>query len=88
MNKFACVYVSYQHNFITYMYAIIMNRFVQLVESRHGEVQGVHADMQKMMGQIQLENTLATKLKKQLEHERIVLEGRKTVCLHEVVILY
>ena len=47
--------------------------------SRHEEIQATHQTMVRMMGQIQRENALATKLKRELEHEKVVLEERKAV---------
>ncbi len=46
---------------------------------RHDEIQDTHQTMLNMMAQIQRENALASKLKRELEHEKIVLSERKEV---------
>jgi hypothetical protein len=47
--------------------------------ARHEEIENTHQTMMRMMGQIQRENALASKLKRELEHEKVVLQERKAV---------
>ncbi|KAK2150979.1 hypothetical protein LSH36_380g01016, partial [Paralvinella palmiformis] len=44
---------------------------------RHEEIEDTNQTMIRMMAQIQKENALASKLKRELEHEKIVLSERK-----------
>ena len=37
--------------------------------------------MSAVMGKVEQENTLARKLKRDLQHEKMVLEERKAVCI-------
>ena len=48
-----------------------------MVCKRHEEIEDTHQTMIQMMAQIQRENALASKLKRELEHEKIVLSERK-----------
>ena len=50
-----------------------------MAEHRYKEIHEIHDEHSKMNTQVQIENQLATKLHKQLEHEKIVLEERKQV---------
>lgn len=56
-----------------------LTRFVSLANARHREIHSLHEEMVKMNNKLIVENSLASKLRKDLEHEKIVLEERKTV---------
>ena len=48
-------------------------------DARHEEIRETHASMENMNRQVQLENQLSTRLRKQLEHEKVVLQERRAV---------
>ena len=54
-------------------------RFISLSNERHAEIEDTHSAVTKTLEQIRQENEMAIKLKKQLEHEMVVLEERKAV---------
>ena len=54
-------------------------RFVNLANERYDNIISDHKVMLEVMKMITLENSLADKLKKDLDHERVVLEERKMV---------
>ncbi|XP_023931015.1 dynein beta chain, ciliary-like [Lingula anatina] len=58
-------------------YEKFVERFISVANARHSEIGHSHDMVTKALEQIHRENTLATKLHKQLEHEKIVLEERK-----------
>ena len=53
-----------------------------MATARFKEVSDTHSEMETMNQQVQLENQLATRLRKQLEHERVVLLERTAVSNH------
>ena len=60
-------------------YEKFVERFIHLADDKHDDISTTHASMLVMMDQIQIENAMANKLKKELEHEKTVLEERKKV---------
>ncbi|KAH9514965.1 hypothetical protein Btru_021540, partial [Bulinus truncatus] len=58
-------------------YEKFVYRFITLANERLKEVESTHDAVTTTLKQIRHENELAIKLKKQLEHEKIVLEERK-----------
>lgn len=56
-------------------------RYISLASARHNDVEEVQLSVTKSLNQIRKENEVATKLRKQLEHELIVLEERKMVSI-------
>ena len=50
-----------------------------MANGRYTDIHQVHTNMSTVMQQITLENKLANKLKKELEHEKVVLGERKAV---------
>ncbi|XP_055866060.1 uncharacterized protein LOC106055129 isoform X2 [Biomphalaria glabrata] len=58
-------------------YVKFVLRFISLAKERYEEVESTHDAVTTTLKQISHENELANKLKKQLEHEKIVLEERK-----------
>jgi len=50
-----------------------------MANGKYSEIHENHETLFKMNEQIVLEDKMATKLKKQLEHEKVVLEERKAV---------
>ena len=50
-----------------------------MAREKYNEIDDTHTKMLALMNQIEAENNMASKLKKQLEHEKIVLEERKAV---------
>lgn len=56
-----------------------------MAKQHYGEIHATHSHMTQMMQQIELENRLARKHMKELEHEKIVLEERKMVCFSSTV---
>ena len=50
-----------------------------MANRHYAEIHATHSDMTALMEQIQLENSLARRHMKELEHEKIVLEERKMV---------
>src|SRR6218665_3206903 len=67
---------------------ISLFRFVNLANARHREIHSLHGDMIKMNNKLILENSLASKLRKDLEHEKIVFEERKTVFFLSIYEIY
>ena len=68
-----------------YIRLTLVYRFLVMAEERYTDIHQVHKNMSDMNRQVQLENALALKLRKQLEHERIVLEERKAVSYREYI---
>ena len=67
-----------QYNHLTNLtFEKFVERFISLANERYKEIDYTHANMQIMMEQIQIENAMANRLRKELEHERVVLEERK-----------
>ncbi|KAJ8316357.1 hypothetical protein KUTeg_006371 [Tegillarca granosa] len=58
-------------------YEKFVERYISLASARHKDVEEVQLSVTKSLNQIRKENEVATKLRKQLEHELIVLEERK-----------
>ncbi|XP_071095883.1 uncharacterized protein [Haliotis cracherodii] len=58
-------------------YEKFVERFISLTCSRHSDVNEVQMAVTKTLQQIRRENEVAIKLKKQLEHEMVVLTERK-----------
>ena len=52
-----------------------------MYNERHKEIEETHTTMENMNKQVQLENQLSTRLRKQLDHERVVLQERRAVGL-------
>ena len=50
-----------------------------MANARHDEIHSTHKSLSKMNEQIVHEDHIANKLKKQLEHEKVVLYERKRV---------
>ena len=50
-----------------------------MANERYQDIDNTHKEHLKMSEQIQMENKLAMKLSKELQHERIVLKERKQV---------
>ncbi|XP_076457719.1 uncharacterized protein LOC143291635 isoform X3 [Babylonia areolata] len=58
-------------------YEKFVEKFISLANERHAEIEETQQAVTKTLEQIRHENEMAIKLKKQLEHEMIVLEERK-----------
>ncbi|XP_070202269.1 uncharacterized protein [Littorina saxatilis] len=58
-------------------YEKFVEKFISLANERHAEIEDTHNAVTKTLEQIRHENEMAIKLKKQLEHEMVVLEERK-----------
>lgn len=58
-------------------------RYISLANTKHAEINDIHDAVSKSLSQIKSENEIAVKLKKQLEHEMVVLEERKAVSRSE-----
>jgi len=58
-------------------YEKFVERYISLSGGRHGEVEDTHEAVGRTLEQIRHENTVAIRLKKQLEHEMVVLDERK-----------
>jgi hypothetical protein len=54
-----------------------------LANTKHAEINDIHDAVSKSLNQIKSENEVAVKLRKQLEHEMVVLEERKAVSCSE-----
>jgi hypothetical protein len=54
-----------------------------LANTKHAEINDIHDAVSKSLNQIKSENEVAVKLRKQLEHEMVVLEERKAVSCPE-----
>lgn len=52
-----------------------------MINARHTEIRDNHSAMEAMNKQVQMENQLATRLRKQLEHEKVVLLERRAVSI-------
>ena len=52
---------------------------MHLANDKYEDISSTHQSMLTMMDQIQIENAMANRLKKELEHEKVVLEERKSV---------
>lgn len=59
--------------------SVPISRFISLASERYTEIDQSHQVVTTTLEQIRHENELAVKLKKQLEHEMVVLEERKAV---------
>ncbi|XP_064650622.1 uncharacterized protein LOC135502065 isoform X3 [Lineus longissimus] len=69
---------SGEYNHVTNTsYEKFVERFISLANARHADIHHHHAIAKSALAQIQRENMLATRLRKQLEHEKMVLEERK-----------
>ena len=67
-----------QYNHLTNLtFEKFVERFISLANERYKHIDETHNSMQFMMEQIQIENAMANRLRKELEHERVVLEERK-----------
>ncbi|XP_069115919.1 uncharacterized protein [Argopecten irradians] len=58
-------------------YEKFVERYISLASTKHKEVNEVHEAVTSSLNQIRRENEVAMKLRKQQEHEMIVLEERK-----------
>ncbi|GFS27875.1 dynein beta chain, flagellar outer arm [Elysia marginata] len=58
-------------------YQKFVERFISLANTKNSEVNRTHETVTKTLQQIRRENEVAIRLKKQLEHEMVVLEERK-----------
>lgn len=54
-----------------------------MANTKHAEINDIHDAVSKSLNQIKSENEVAIKLRKQLEHEMVVLEERKAVSSFE-----
>ena len=61
------------------MQRVSLARFQSLACEKHQEVQDTHANMVAIMQRVQQEYKMATKLKKELQCERVVLQERVEV---------
>ena len=63
-------------------------RFIDMADRHYTEIHDTHSHMTGMMRQIQLENSLARRHMKELEHEKVVLDERKMVGRYRETIQY
>lgn len=64
-----------------------IERFLNLASTRNHDISEVHTAVTTSLEQIQHENEVATKLRKQLEHEMVVLDERKAVSVLLVLVV-
>ena len=57
----------------------VFYRFISVASSRHSSINTDHKGVATSLHQIRRENEIAVKLRKNLEHEMVVLEERKAV---------
>ena len=58
---------------------MLTHRFISLANERHDEIEETQKAVTKTLETIRQENEMAIRLKKQLDHEMVVLEERKAV---------
>ena len=59
-----------------------------MADRHYTEIHDTHSHMTRMMRQIQLENSLARRHMKELEHEKVVLDERKMVGVSLIFLLF
>lgn len=68
---------------------------MSLADQRHKEIRSIHEDMVRMNKKLVLDNNFAAKLRRDFDHEKVVLEERKMVSkyfsywvLHNSALIY
>jgi hypothetical protein len=59
-------------------------RFVTIFNEKSANVYETHQDVQRLLEQIQYQHETASKLEKELQHEKIVLEERLKVFIRDL----